>query len=240
MKSTYAEGLSQQAVYVYKKLLKGKVLTAKELGDALHISPTSIYRIALHLKRYGLIEITNDFPQKFIAIDMNKARENFLLLQRNWFVKMFQTNNDLFRQSAFDVSFFQSREEALEKCTEDVRLARKKVRFFILALKIGVPAEFLYEWKKAVERGVDIKMLIQEFNEENKEMLYYWKHTDINIRHSKPFGWHLFLIDDDISYIMMYDQKDKSKRLAVRFVHPQINNKLQVIFNNEWQKSRTL
>lgn len=73
--------------------------------------------------------------------------------------------------------------------------------------------------------------------EENRNVLMSYKYIGIDVRYGKFPGWHLFLIDDDIVYISMFDKENKALQTGVRLVHKGINRELQGIFEKYWSEA---
>lgn len=241
MMSQYSIGLSKQAISVYKLLLKSEPLSAKEIAASLKIIRHDVYRLTQHLQACGLIDRLEGYPVKYKAKLVNEARKNYLTQQGSWFSELFTSDlSNGIRQDGpddkpFDISFIQTRDEHLEMMINKIKKAKQSIKYIILALPVGIPAEMIYEFNQAVKRGIDLKIIAQEHSKENHNILMSYKNVGAQVRHGRQIGWHLFLVDDNFSSIAMFDPKNKYIQTGVRLIHQGINSELQGIFEKYWE-----
>lgn len=239
----YAKGISPQGREIYSFLQKRGTLTARKLATLLRVHPSAIYRLARYLISIGLIEEISGRPIYFRALPSPEAKENYFAHQKDKVENIFSdlpVNTLIETTGSYHISFIQERETIFAKVAEDLRMAQKEAHFIVLGLPVGVSPELMLEQNNAVRRGVPVKIIVQEVGEENNETISSWQKQGLSVRQGKAIGFHLLLIDDTISYLMYYDQKDKTKRYAVRILHPAINRELQTIFAEHWKKSRPI
>lgn len=243
MSFTYSKGISPQGHRLYALLNAKGVLAVRDIAALLHIQPNAVYRITHYLEWLGLIESIGGRPLKFSALAPQEAQENYLLHQRILLREMFaglSSSGMSTPTGTYAISFLQGREAIFQKVASDLHQATKEARFIVLGLPIGVSPELMLEQRNAVARGVPVRIIAQEYSQENRETLRSWKTQGLDVRHGKPIGFHLLLIDDLISYLMYYDPRDKTKRYAVRMVHQAINRELQAIFEAHWRKAKPI
>ena len=241
----YTKGVSPHGKRVYSLLKKRGALSARKLATLLHTHPSAIYRLVRYLVAAGLAEEISGRPILFRALPANVAKGNYLAYQRDRVENIFlgitaTADTDPEPTGNYHISFLQDREAIFAKVAEDLKSTLKKAHFIVLGLPIGVSPELMLEQKNAVERGASIKIIVQELTEENQETIKSWQKQGLQVRQGRPIGFHLLLIDNSISYLMYYDQTDKTKRYAARIIHPAINQELQAIFSHYWKTSRPL
>jgi len=241
----YPKVLSKQATSTYKLLIQKGEMSAKQIGDALDIFPNSVYRLINHLEQIGLVEQINAYPRKFRARNVEEGWNNFIAYKKRSFDRLVSGINLKEKEGElpskrFSITFIQGREAVFEQCIKDLSQTQNEAKFIVLGLKIGISPELMLAQKNAVERGVKFREIVQEYIDENREMILNWKKQGLDIRHGQPIGFHLLLFDDKISYIMSYDPLDKTKRYAVRIIHKAINQQLQDIFNKHWKKAKRI
>ena len=232
--------LSPQQTQIYNLLLKHKSLTAKEIGSKLSIFPHAVYRANKSLIDYGLIEETDNYPVEFKAKPVADALDSYLLAQRESFLQSFKPNGQRVNISdqILDIAFIQSREELLERTNEDMLLAKHEV--CILVSGIEVPAETMLARKKAIEKGVSVKIIVQNMEEATHEMLENWKKIGLEIRHHPLLEARLLLFDSKIAYISSYNPKKKEEAIGIRFNYPPIAKLMRDLFNERWQKAKVI
>ena len=242
--SVYQRGFSPQTTAVYQLFLKRKTLTISKISIFLSIKPQGVYRILDHLEENGFISKTKD-GKDYQVKPVDEAIDSFLLSQRNWFLEniIVGANKDrkiLREQNELDVSVILDRDKLMRKYTEDLRTAKNRVDLIVIGLPIGIPAETLMEEVSAVKRGVVFRELAQEVNQKNKEMLLIWIKNGIHVKKTESVGVHFILIDDTISYVGVFDEENKEKRVLTRFVNRHINKQLEILFERYWKKAKSI
>lgn len=244
MKSQYAAGLSGQAIEVYKLLLTGGSFSAKEIEYRLKITRQNVYRLTEHLISNGLIDKVKGYPVKYTAKSVNEARKNYLAEQGSWFSGFFSDleinkalKTGIDGDKPLDISFFQSRDEILEQNIKEINSVQYSIKYIILALPAGIPAEMMRALMDAVRRGVELKIIALEHTKENNNLLMSYKHIGAQVKLGKSMGWHLSLFDDNVSHITMFDTKNPVTQMGVRLVHTGMNRELQGIFEKYWNEA---
>lgn len=243
MSHIYKTPFSGQAGRLYKIILKNKLLGAKELAQKMNITTQSIYSLTNYLIEQGFIESVADYPVKFRPVSIDDARRNFLMNQSDRLTSLLSNIHPNFSaqknspQEIYDLSFFKTRDEHIEILYRDIKNAQKSIKHSILVLPVGIPPELMLEFAGAVKRGVELKIIAQEYGAENLSVLNSYKHIGALLKHEKSMNWHLFLIDYHISYISMYNPENKISQTGARFVHPGINRELNMIFEKYWTEA---
>lgn len=246
MSHIYKTPFGGQAGKLYKIILKYNLLSAKELAKKMKITRHSIYRLTNYLLEQGLIEASKSYPARFSPVSVDNARRNFLMKQSDQLTSLFSSNHLNLnvpynsQKVIYDLSFFKSREEHMVTLINDVKNAQKSIKHSILVLPVGIPPELMLEFAGAVKRGVELKIIAQEYGAENLTVLNSYKHIGAILKHDKTMNWHLFLIDDHISYISMYNPENKISQTGARFVHPGINRELSMIFEKYWNEAEEI
>lgn len=243
MAHSYTKGISPQARKLYYILLSKGDLDVNRISKELGTLPTATYRLANYLLDVGLIEVVSRHPAVFHAVPVTEGKNSYLTYQRNQLNILFSglSNRATVENSeAYHIASLEGREPIFAHVAEDLKTAIKKAKFIVLGLPIGVSPELLLEQRNAVARGVPVHIIVQEYTSENKETLRSWQMQGLTVRVGTPVGFHLLLIDDAISYLMYYEDKDKTKRYAVRIVHKAIHTELEKIFDAHWKKAKRL
>lgn len=246
MDSQYANGLSKQAILAYKLLIGNEQLSAREIGRKLRITPHSVYRLIRHLEKSGLVEQLDTYPLKYRAKSINEGLDNYLMKQRGWFSELFagaimqKSGQAANEEKPFGVTFIQSREESWDLLLKDIDKTRLHIRYITNAIPMDVPTEWIYTNLQALRRGINLKVNALEHTKENHNLLMSYKHIGAEVKLGKSPGWHLYLFDDDIAYITMFDSRNKAVQTGVRFIHRGINRELQGIFEKYWTEAEPI
>ena len=233
-----------QTALVYKLLLKEKQpLTVHQLALRLNVAPQGLYRVVKQLQHYGLVIGRGNYPSKYKAIAVSESADTFLLQLRH---QLFETLSDSSSSKEKsrgssempDISFIQGRDHSITKSTEDLKLSKTSVDMIVSGGEI--PAETILECKRAIMRGVRIRMLTQENEDDNKEMFQNWKRLGIEVRTGNYTGARIFLYDSYVVYIISYDADKKTEALGVRFKHRPIVLIMRQIFGKYWQNAKKI
>ncbi|OGM61428.1 hypothetical protein A2955_02995 [Candidatus Woesebacteria bacterium RIFCSPLOWO2_01_FULL_37_19] len=233
--------LSSQALRVYKTLLeRGQPTTAKSLGGKLNIFPNSVYRAVKELEEHSLVEIINGRPLCFQARSADEAVDQLFFPYRERFLKYFSTDKKIRTSVEYDfgVSFIHSRNESIERSTEDLKSA--KAEYFLIVSGDEVPAEVILTNKKAMGRGVDIRIIVQRFDEGNKEMIINWQRLGMGVRFSPTIETRVTIVDSKIVYLVSYDPKDYKKGVGVRFAYQPVASLMRDMFMQKWREAKRI
>lgn len=228
--------LSPQAQRIYRLLLEKSVMDAGEVGKALGVFPQAVYREARQLQALGLVEETSRWPVRFRARSTMDGIHFYLQKEREWFFEAFGggSKSDNRRQTdGLGISFIQTRQESYERFTKDLATAQKTARLLVSGLE--VPAEQMLCYKQAVDRGVEIKILVQQEGLTKKEMLRNWQTLGVLVRSIQTIDVRILTIDERICYLLSYDPHKSHQAIGIRFAYPPIAFLLSELFQKRWK-----
>ncbi len=227
--------MSPQSEDIYQLLLKGKSLTARNIGKKLDIFPNTVYRAVKPLVAFGLVEQVDTYPVSFQAKSIETAIHSYTMSARTNLMRKFFSINDIKSNSftdSLDVSFIQNREGLLNYSNDDINKAKISVYHIVSGLE--VPAESMLALKNAVERNVYIKFLVQQLDEVNKKILQNWQKIGVQIKYFPSMEARIIIIDEQIAYITSYNPNRKNEATGVRFNYPPIAKLMSEIFWQRW------
>lgn len=240
MKSPLSKLISRGETTIYRLLRRGRSQTAKQIGTKLHILPNAVYRSIENLRALGLVYKTGHYPTQFAARETPDALESYLAVLRENFMSAFPTEgvppHDL--KDSLDVSFVRNRTELLKKTDHD--LMQTKVEAHLIVSGLEVPAETVLKYKHAVDRGVTVRILVQNLNEANKEMLHNWQRNGVDVRHYHVLEARIFIFDAQVVYITSYDPQEKEVGTGVRLNNPAIARVMNDTFRQRWDAAEIL
>jgi len=141
-------------------------------------------------------------------------------------------------KDSLDVSFVRNRTELLKKTDHD--LMQTKVEAHLIVSGLEVPAETVLKYKHAVDRGVTVRILVQNLNEANKEMLHNWQRNGVDVRHYHVLEARIFIFDAQVVYITSYDPQEKEVGTGVRLNNPAIARVMNDTFRQRWDAAEIL
>jgi sugar-specific transcriptional regulator TrmB len=237
---------SPQSQAIYKILLNaGRPLTAKILAAQMHLSPSLTYRLTEPLITTGLIMRETIRPCRFSAKPIDEGLSLYLLSQNEWFLKQFSSENNIARAKnnisrtdQMQFSFIQSRDELMNKSTEE--LDRTTKSFDILRSGHEIPADTMLAMFKARKRGVKIRMLIQDYSGENASQIKHWKTNGILVGKTPLHRIRIMIYDSMVAYFMSYKHEDSSKDLGMKVDYQPFAVILSKLFDEWWKNAEAI
>jgi sugar-specific transcriptional regulator TrmB len=240
--------LSPQSQKLYQILLRtGYPLSAKELSDNLHIVPASVYRLTDPLLEMGLITKFGEYPYQFTARSVDEGMSLFLLQQNEWFSQQFfnvtpkinvAESKEIPQSQQVQLSFIQSRDELMNISTEETKKTTKSID--LLRSGHDIPAHLMFELMEAMRRGVKVRMLVQDYSEENAHHIVAWKKNGIEVRKTPLRHVRLMIYDSLSLYFMSYKNTDSTKDLGMKISYSPFAVMLSQLFEQWWEKAEVV
>jgi sugar-specific transcriptional regulator TrmB len=225
--------INNQSQKLYKILLDSKYpLSAKELSTKLDTYPNTIYRLCVPLLEIGLIKKIDNYPNQFVAKPLDEGLSLFLINQNDWFTKKFFSNKTKKSSSNIDFSFVQGRDELMKLSATEIDNASKTVD--VLRSGHEIPAEVMLAMMKAKDRGVKIRMLIQDYSKTNYDQITNWKKNGILVKQTSIRHLRLMVYDSFIAYFMSYKNEKSEKDMGMKVNYPPFATILSELFDQWW------
>lgn len=236
MDNTNFKLFSSQAAEIYRLLQKGKPLTAKEIGEELQIFPHAVYRSVKQLLEKGFVKEEDNYPVKYSVLPETEAMELFTTAIRHQFQNSFLKSKS--STTTFDVSFVNGRDDLQRKTTRDVSFAKKTVDFVVSGLE--VEAETILTYKKAIDRGVRIRAIVQRLDDTSKQMFRNWEKIGLEIRYLPNMEARAFILDKEIVYFTSYNPARKQEAIGSRFHYRPYAKIMDELFEARWQIAKEI
>lgn len=228
-----------QTRQIYKILIEENcALTSGELALKIRVSASDIYRLTKTLLDIGLIEKIKGRPVKFQAKPVSEGSGFFLLNESRWFDDQFGLQIQVKEQADMQMEFIQGRDELMrvsatetDKCSKSVDLLRSGHE---------IPPDTMRATVQAIQRGVKVRMLIQDYGEENREQVDNWLRNGILVRKTTLKHLRLMLYDSKVCYFMSYKHTDSGQDQGMKIVYPPFAAILSEYFNKLWQESEKI
>lgn len=240
--------VSPKSQQLYQMLLSSKSpLSAIQLATKLQVFPNTIYRFAEPLINMGLVVKTKDYPNKFEAKSIDEGLSLFLLNQNDWFFRQFSSpnhikeinnSNNISESKQIKISFIKSRDELMNISVGEIDNSNKSVD--LLRSGRETPADVMLAMVKAKQRNVVVRMLIQDYSQENVETVSNWKKNGILVRKTSLRHVRLMLYDSTVVYFMSYTNTDSEKDLGMKITYPPFATILSKLFNEWWRTAEKI
>lgn len=231
--------VSGQAKNIYNLLALEKSLTAAEIGDKLHILPNAVYRSAKQLINLGTVERNDDYPTRFQLQPTNSAVNWYLLTARKKFIQTFPANSPVAKSSdGPTITFIKDRQTLLKITDQDTAKAKRNINFIVSGLE--VPDATILAYRKAKQKGLQIRALVQRRKETSKQKLEAWKDIGVDVKYIADMGIRLFIFDSQIIYFTSYDSKSRQRAFGIRFEYRPLAEIMDNLFEEKWEQTEVI
>jgi len=229
--------MGKQSRQVYEFLLRENIpVTASKIAAKLRIPSADTYRLLDPLVKTGLVKKSLDYPLTFSALDLSEGLGLFLLAQTSWFNNQFgHSVKQESKDRDMDWEFVQGRDELMTKSAYEIARATKSVD--LLRSGHEMPIEVMRALVQAIKRGVKVRMIIQDYDSENREQVENWMKNGILVKKTDLKHLRLMLYDGKVSYFMSYKHTDSSEDLGMKIVYPPFSAILSRYFDELWKKA---
>jgi len=231
MTNLLLKSLAPQSVKVYRTLDGRESMNAKEIADELNVLPHAIYRSVKQLLELGFVEEISTYPVSFRAKSPDDAMNLYSMMIQENFKSAFAVNKT--NNKPLDISFIQTRSQLIEMTNADVEKAQKSIDFIVSGHE--VPAETILAHKRAVERGVEIRKLVQNLDAVNKDMFRNWKKAGVKVKYFPYMESRIFVYDSQIVYFTSYNPDKNEEALGVRFNYAPFARMMNEMFEKRWK-----
>ncbi len=231
-------GLSEQEAKIYLLLLKDGPLTAKSVAGQLGILPNAVYRAVRKLERKNLVSISVSTPKTFHSLPPTLALASYAKKQAL-----------LFEQEAD--KFVEHLRSPLKNPTQ-VRVIFGKEPTHLISAKIisqlekeglfisigeFIPENLLLSIKRAVERGVKIKLIVHKYDKSNKEIVDNFKKNGMEVRHYPDWGFHLGVYDAQKVLLVVNNPQQTDERIGILMSSSGLAKAMRNYFYFVWEEA---
>ena len=226
--------LSPQAQKAYALLLKHKALSAAKIGRLMKVAPNSIYRNIRQLVQIGLVENGHQYPAKYHPKPLAAGLDLYTSIMRQNFFETFGTSS--YSQKDPQISFFQTRSDFLKQANKDAGRATTQINFLVSGHE--VPAETILAFKKAVDRKVRVRALVQGLRD--RQMLKNWQLIGVEVKSTNYIGARIITFDEKISHLYSYNPSRQKEAVGVRFDYAPYALLMDELFEQKWQTGKNI
>ncbi len=230
---------SPQAAAIYRLLQNGRALSAKEIGRHLGIFPNAVYRAVKQLLALGFVRQIHRYPVKYQAAASDEALEFYLSLVRQSFQSAFgQGKHQLRTHKLLPLTFVQRRQDLLQMTAKDTYAAKSEIN--LIASGVEVPAETILQNQRAVERGVRVRLLVENLREISEDKLRSWKKAGVEVRRYPSIEARIFIFDHKVVYFTSYDPENIQQALGMRFDYAPYAALMDELFEQRWKLGKEI
>ena len=232
MQNIFENLLSPQAVKIYRTISK-ETVTAKDIGKKIKILPNAVYREIEKLKGLGLVFEVGKHPVRFKHKEPTESL-GFItnLIKQNLFIGQQVLVEPL------NLNFVQNRKELLDFTNKDTKGVKESLSIIVSGHE--VPAETILVQKQAVDRGVRVRILIQDLSASGRERVRAWKKMGIEVRYLKYMQARILIFDGKIVYFTSYSESKNHEAVGMRFEYEPYARLMDELFEQKWLQARVV
>lgn len=240
-------GLTKYESYVYSSLMRNGRSSAIEISDKSKVPPTAVYPNLKALIKKQLVQKIGGDPATYEALPINASIKNLIEKKQKELEQLELETINYLEELSTEKSVPKEREiVTLSKgktfSSEIYHESIKKVNktFFIMGWrfeKIGDRYNFLKEFKKAIKRGVDVRIIVTGSYEKNRELVEAYQKSGIKLKFFPLENISIFIVDEKECKITL-----KNRNLPEKYnmhIHDEsLSQALNTYFLDTWEKAR--
>lgn len=231
------QNITPQAKKIYNLLSDKKPLTAAQIADELNTLPHTVYRATKVLIDYGFVRKMGHHSTLYMKNGPEGPIDLYINAMKAYLSEEFLSKHKA-NTNLLDISFIQNRSQLIEMTNEDVEKAQKSINFIVSGHE--VPAETILAHKNAVERGVNVRKLVQNLDATSKDMIKTWKNAGIKIKYFPNMESRIFIYDSQIVYFTSYNPEKNEEALGVRFNYTPFARMMNEMFEARWKLGKEI
>ncbi len=238
-------GLDSYKKEVYRWLLKVDGSTAKEICDETKVPYGKIYVTLNELEKLGLISILPTEPKTYKAIEPKLAFKILFEKQKNEIEEKIKALERLEKiekirkpKTENEIIVLKGREKYMQLMKQMIDKTKKE--FLLIPGKLSKPTvPVRIAFLRILEHKKDLKMIIREIDNENKEFIKERVKVGAKIRKHNLEGLRLAIRDNDEIMLSIVDPETKD-RISVYTTNKWFVNSMRKLFNSLWKESKKM
>ena len=244
-------GLSPYESKSYVALLKHGSLGGKEVAKSSGGPPTSVYRNLESLREKGFVQLLQQEPLVYRAVEPEIALTHFVNYRK---VLLEEAENEAIRElnQIKETGGIGKREEVLEVYAgreQSYALGKRLIleaKTEVLMIGRGTGQSILnliHDLKAAVERKVEAKFIITTYDE-NKELVQLLKDEGVKVKYFPLHNFSMLVKDGEESQLVVKGEKEdkrvKEQRTVLRIKSRDLAKAHQHYFHSIWRKATSV
>ena len=237
-------GLSKYESKCYLALIKYENLLGKDVGEKSGVPTTSVYRNLDSLKQKGFIQIIQNEPLAFQAVDPEIAVSSYIKNKKdelsnleNYTVKELKLikKTGLIKKYEEVLELYTGRQQSYK--LGNILMKEAKTSFFLIGSGATQSIlDIIHSLRSAIKRNVVCKFIVTN-PDFDRELIKELKKSDIKVKYYPLLGFSLLIKDDEESQVVIKDNKIKNGRIVLRIRNKDLSNAYVNYFNSIWEKS---
>jgi len=242
-------GLTNYEARSYLALLELGVSTGMEISKKSGVPKTRVYDILNSLINKGLVDLIQEKPMVFKAISpeiglkqlfkrkiekINKAEKEIISSLKE--IKVKPEAKPMIHEKITTILGYERMYNMFNKLAV---IAKKEISVFSVGEQIPYPARIAV--KRAVARGVNCRLIVTKYDEENKLALKNHTLDGWKIKHYPSIGeWTFSIIDKKHAMLNVRNPEVKEERISIFFEVPSLAKALAEYYESIWNKTKLI
>lgn len=235
-------GLSLDEAKVYWLLVSTGSLSAAEIGKQLGVLPNAVYRLTRKLLAKKFLVQLDGWPVKFQALPPEVAITAYLEEKSRELSALKTESLQIFSKNSSKqdtkIRLYTGKNEMFAQYTELAKDAAEEI--LIYSLGETVPDEIKIANRDALERGINIKFLVQVHNDKNDSLLKSWLKMGLEVRHYPQSGFHLIVFDSKRTLLAVNNPANTNERTTIFFENENFSKAMRAYFLSLWAQALPL
>lgn len=232
--------LSEYEKKVYYSFIEYTILKPKEVSNKSTVSYGRIYEILEKLESKQLIFLSQTNPKEYTILPIKESIKNYIDNEKN---KLNQIEKKL---ENIEIKKIQKNNEEpitkIIKGKEQQQLIINKLHKNAKSEILGIPGNYHPPYhrriatEKALHRGIKIKRIVQNIDEENKEFLKKCSQKGEEFKQYKIEGLRLYIKDREEAILTIVEPNNEN-RISIYTQNKNFSNSLALFFESLWKNN---
>jgi sugar-specific transcriptional regulator TrmB len=230
-------GLTKQEASIYLILWEKGPMTAEQIAKHIKSLPQAASRSAKKLEFIHLVNSANTYPQTYRAIPPSVSLPSLIETKTSQLqATAEQVTNRLSKtipKLDTTMNLIMGKEESYMYGAKLLNQTKKEM--LVISVGEAIPEELLLSVLKARNRGVKIRMIIQKYDDQNKEIVKNFKKNGYEIRFAPSKGFSLAVYDGKQSLLIINNTETTKEHAAVHIMSNGLSESLMDYFYKIWE-----
>lgn len=234
-------GLTPQEATIYLLALDSPLITIADIAKTLHILGPSAHRTLKSLREKQLVHTSDTKPMKIRALSPSVALRQLIdkryqedVIKEQDLEKQLRKQKTPHEELRIDV--LQDKKEIFSNDLSLIQHVKRGI--FIYSIGEPIPQEVFVAICEKVQQGIIVQLLVETYDNKNKELLHYWQQNGWSIRHnaSSPLGCSLVIYDNDTAIVQIRQREHSDERIGIVFHNPLFVEAQRQLYLTLWEK----
>lgn len=241
-------GLSEYEAKSYIALLRFGAQMGREVAKRSGVPPTRVFDVLKSLRDKGLVNLIQEKPMVWVAVRpeiglkgfADKKIDDIKNLETSVLSSLKQIRPESTQPKIHERVIVASGYQKLYGlAVQYLKLCKKE--YFVYSVGEKIPFKLRVESKRAIKRGVELRLIVTKYDEENKYIVEERVRDGWKVRYVPGSSEFTFAVyDGKVTLINVRNPNIKEERISVIFENSELSKAFVEYYNVLWKKAKPI